>query len=438
VKKEVRQKGAWPQNIINIEDAHLREIENTPAINRPPEIFMKLPSIFYIATVALALTGCANINTQSREFVGHQAAAKTVDASQRAIFSVNKTYWRSDGKPGKSWTAFCAEPSPDALVAYATSVSVSAELAGKALDVAASQTQAAASIGLRTQTIQLLRDGMYRLCESYASGAIDDDDMAMLQRRYQNMMIGLLAIEQITGPVIARQASLSSSSAAAIGKSIAEISIALADGAAMLEKAKTDVKDAEADVKAKQALLDAANKVVKDLPADAAKDKKTEAEAAQTAATTALDKSKAALKTATTAKNAKQTYYDSIEASLKDAQRMATSASSTVSFADSAPAHVANTGAASDYQVVVKGVVDIVETVLNHAHQTEICSVIFSSATVSKAKAAVLQKAAEYCSYIAIPATQDAKGALGSVLAQARKSLESDMRATIRDKTRPD
>jgi hypothetical protein len=404
---------------------------------------MKLSTLFCLATVALALTGCANINTQSREFSGHQATAKTIDASQRALYSVNKTYSNSKGEPTKSWTAFCAEPSPDALVAYASGVGVTAEVAGKALNLAASQTQAAASMGLRTQTIQLLRDGMYRLCESYASGAIDNDDMPLLQRRYQNMMIGLLAIEQITGPVIARQASLGSSSAAAIGKSIAEISIALAEGAAMLEKANTDVKDAEADVKAKQALLDAANKAVKDLPADAAKDKKTEAEAAQTAATTALDKSKASVKTATTAKNAKQTYYESIEASLKDAQRMVTSASSTASFAEATPSPAAKTGMGSDYQVVVKGVVEIVESVLNHAHQTDICSVIFSTSTVSKATAAKLDKAAEYCSFIAIPATQDAEtqdGVKGvePVSANARKRMVANMKSEIKARIRPD
>ena len=143
---------------------------------------MKFPSFICLTATALALTGCANFNTQSREFVGHEATAKTVDASQRAIFSVNKTFMTA-GKLTKSWTAFCAEPSPDALVAYASSFGVSAAVEGKALDVAASQSQAAASIGLRTQTIQLLRDGMYRLCESYASGTIDNDDMAMLQRR---------------------------------------------------------------------------------------------------------------------------------------------------------------------------------------------------------------------------------------------------------------
>ncbi len=399
---------------------------------------MKLPSLFGLATVTLTLVGCANLNTQSREFVGHQAAAKTIDASQRAVFSVNKTFLKSDGGTGKSWTAFCAEPSPDALVAYATSVGVSAEVAGKALNVAASQAQAAASIGLRTQTIQLLRDGMYRLCESYASGAIDNDDMPMLQRRYQNMMIGLLAIEQITGPVIARQASLGTSSAAAIGKSVAEISIALAEGAAMLEKANTDLKDAEADVKAKQALLDAANKAVKDLPADAAKDKKTEAEAAQNAATSALDKTKATLKTATTAKNAKQTYYDSIEASLKDAQKMVTSAGSTVSFADMTPVGSAKPGAASDYQVAVKGVVDIVESVLNHTQQSEVCSAIFSPALISKKAANVLTAAVDYCLLRILPDTKvaDVKSAVAPAAEKA--IIKNNLLSLIKDKTRTD
>lgn len=416
-------------------DAKLHRVGNTPAIHKPLKTFMKLSSLICFGTVALALSGCANINTQSREFVGHQAAARTVDASQRAIFSVNKTFMK-DGKLTKSWTAFCAEPSPDTLVAYATSFGLSATVAGKALDVAASQAQAAASIGLRTQTIQLLRDGMYRLCESYASGAIDDDDMAMLQRRYQNMMIGLLAIEQITGPVIARQVSLGTSSAAAIGKSIAEISIALADGAAMLEKANTDFKDAEADVKSKKVLLDAADKAVKDLPADAAKDKKTEAEAAQTSAATALDKSKTNLKTATTTKNAKQTYHDSIEASLKDVQRMATSASSNVSFADLAASHASKASAATDYQAVVTGVTYIVDSVLNHTQLSEICSSIFSPALVSKKVADSLTAAVDYCLLRIVP-DAPAVAAPSAVTGSSEKQrIKENMQILIKNKTR--
>ena len=38
---------------------------------------MKLSSHICLAATALALTGCANINTQSREFAGHQVKGGT-------------------------------------------------------------------------------------------------------------------------------------------------------------------------------------------------------------------------------------------------------------------------------------------------------------------------------------------------------------------------
>ncbi|MCI5135993.1 MAG: hypothetical protein D3920_13190 [Candidatus Electrothrix sp. AW2] len=94
----------------------------------------------------------------------------------------------------------CAEPSPDALSAYA------AELAGKAnlpestaAQFAASFQEGSAFVGLRTQSIQLLRDSLYRLCEGYMSGALDKEEYNLLTRRYQRYMVGLLAVEQLTG-----------------------------------------------------------------------------------------------------------------------------------------------------------------------------------------------------------------------------------------------
>ena len=117
-----------------------------------------------LAASVIALAGCANLNSQSRSLNSDKVQGRTVDASQRAIFSVAQ----SNGQ-----TAICAEPSPDALIAYATSLGTSINAPGKAaLDLAFSQSQAAASIGLRTQTIQLLRDGMYHAL--VASGDFDD------------------------------------------------------------------------------------------------------------------------------------------------------------------------------------------------------------------------------------------------------------------------
>ena len=43
-----------------------------------------------------------------------------------------------------------------------------------AAGLGASSSETSASIGLRTQTITLLRDGLYRLCEAYMNGAVDE------------------------------------------------------------------------------------------------------------------------------------------------------------------------------------------------------------------------------------------------------------------------
>jgi hypothetical protein len=69
------------------------------------------------------------------------------------------------------------------------------------------------NIGLRTPTIQLLRDGMYRLCEAYMNGAIDRSRYTVLINRYQQMMIGLVAIEQLTGVVRTSQNRISAGEA---------------------------------------------------------------------------------------------------------------------------------------------------------------------------------------------------------------------------------
>jgi hypothetical protein len=60
---------------------------------------------------------------------------------------------------------------------------------------------------------------MYRLCEGYASGAVSAATFQSMQRRYQSTMMGLIAIEQLTGPVTASQALLTTSASAQAGAS---------------------------------------------------------------------------------------------------------------------------------------------------------------------------------------------------------------------------
>lgn len=166
--------------------------------------------ICFIILAAL-LSGCAITKTPahwgsiSRRFNPSDGEGRLIDAKQRAIISVKRVVMGSQGLPnvggdGKLVTdlAICAEPSPDALQATAYM------LVGEVSDEAVLKTlfgESAASIGRRTQSIQLLRDAYYRLCEAYLNDGIDAIAYDVLQRRFQNQIIALLAVEQLTGAV---------------------------------------------------------------------------------------------------------------------------------------------------------------------------------------------------------------------------------------------
>jgi hypothetical protein len=85
------------------------------------------------------------------------------------------------------------------MVALSQAFAAQAEVAGKGGgSISASMNEAVASLGIRTATIQLLRDGLYRACEAYRNGAINEFGYAMLLSNYDDVMIRLLAIEGLT------------------------------------------------------------------------------------------------------------------------------------------------------------------------------------------------------------------------------------------------
>jgi hypothetical protein len=187
-----------------------------------------LARFLVIALVAFSVAGCANQHALFERFNVDGGESIAIDAKQRVVVAVKKTY-KKQGPDGSDleWRAFCAEPSPDALSSISASAGVNLEVLQKALSAALSSSETAANIGLRTQTIQLLRDAMYRLCEGYASGALDDIGYTRLQRRYQNIMMGLLAIEQLTGVVAPKQVILGSNAIASTGQSLNQMLAAL-------------------------------------------------------------------------------------------------------------------------------------------------------------------------------------------------------------------
>lgn len=178
-----------------------------------------------LASLALVTTlcGCANLNSIYRGIDVHGSAV-SLDAKQRAVFSV----------PRPNTAIICAEPSPDALSAYSASLSGTFSNNSSAqAQLAGALAEQSASIGLRTQSIQLMRDAMYRACEGYMSGGVSPSEFYLLQRRFQNLTLGLLAIEQLTGAVKAEQVALSTNSGGSTGENT-EVETA------SLNKAKTD------------------------------------------------------------------------------------------------------------------------------------------------------------------------------------------------------
>jgi hypothetical protein len=314
------------------------------------------------------LTGCANLNSIKHDFSVASLQSVSIDAKQRAIMSVQKA--PANLPP---WTAFCAEPSPDALAALSASGGVDVAVLNKALGAAFSTQEGAASIGLRTQTIQILRDAMYRLCEGYASGALDEIGYTRLQRRYQNIMLGLLSIEQLTGATVASQAGIGGNASSTLGKSLAQTTALVAEARAGVvtaqiaaTAAKTAITTATKERDAAKTALDAAQKApgasddtqaVKDAKAAlATKDK------ALTDATSASDK-----KTLELGQANKE--VESLEETRKSIERAALAASTTVSF---------NTPKGGGFTItdptVVAGTVEkIVTTIATHDYAKETC-----------------------------------------------------------------
>ena len=239
------------------------------------------------------LSGCANMQTVGRtthlsgekvirDFDAEQneigstleassGIAVHLDAQQRAIIQAGARY--------------CAEPSPDAMAAYAASLGLGGSLSGSdAVTATSALSSAAANIGLRTQSIQLMRDALYRLCEAVNNDQITKSDMAMLLRRSQDLTAVVVAVEQLTGAVVAQQAILTSNSQATATASLVANQQILAqmedqvadrqqavDAAALAVSTATTERDQAADVKnqAESTLAQEDNETNKEATAEA-------------------------------------------------------------------------------------------------------------------------------------------------------------------------
>jgi len=191
---------------------------------------------FLVLFVTAALLSACSANHKA--IFHHQAVEQgawitTTDAKQRAILS-------SIGRGGAN--RFCAEPSPDVFAVIAQSLSVGGTFGQQAdpkaiqaaLNAAFSSSEQGSTIP-RTQTINMLRELMYRTCERYLNGSITSLELPLQAIRDQRLIVSILAIEQLTGAVATKAVALGAMAQATAGTSAA-------GGMAVLEKARTEWK----------------------------------------------------------------------------------------------------------------------------------------------------------------------------------------------------
>lgn len=187
---------------------------------------MKKRMLVLAATTLLAACSWWNAGTQlkSGTLADTQYAAATADLT--FVFARPK----GDGSPqpgaaprsslGATQTpdadanyTVCAAPSPDVAKAISDAIKATGDATAQGLKalggtgasitltegLSGSQNASLTEIGRRLATTQLMRDGVYRLCEGFANGAITREEYGLALSRYGDTMVTLLAIEAVSG-----------------------------------------------------------------------------------------------------------------------------------------------------------------------------------------------------------------------------------------------
>lgn len=149
--------------------------------------------------VALAAGCSSTIHTKSNIA---DVDTLSVDAKQRLVLVANRS--AGDGE-----RVTCTEPMPDAIVARAAVLSGSGTfnlVGGNSGGGGASggSAESAASIGFRNETVQMLRDGYYRLCEAYLNGALTTEQYQHMILNADTFMVVISALQTLGDNPIAQ------------------------------------------------------------------------------------------------------------------------------------------------------------------------------------------------------------------------------------------
>lgn len=232
---------------------------------------------------AIFLCGCsANHYSihQSELLNSDKSAVISVDAKQRFLLSnvITKTtaeipaiegkpaILAADGKPAipategkpsqpkttEKFRRYCTEPSPDVFTVLSQSASAggsfgqtaSPQSINIALQGAFSSSETGSTIS-RTQTINMLKEMMYRTCERYLNGQISDEEYPIIAARDQRIMTSILAIEQLTGAALAKPVVIAASGNASTGQTTSDAILSLDNASKKIAEKKYALETAQ-------------------------------------------------------------------------------------------------------------------------------------------------------------------------------------------------
>ena len=219
--------------------------------------------LILLTALVLAACGANHHSIYRHQNIGDSSASLTsIDAKQRVIMtSASEPKDSSSASSGVDQSTFryCAEPSPDVFSVIAQSLSAGGTFGQQAspasveatLNAVFSSAEQGSTI-LRTQTINMLREIMYRTCERYLNGELSDLDMPIQAIRDQRTIVSILAIEQLTGAVTPQVVALGSTANASSGADGA-------DGISRIDEAFKLVKSKQTLEATRQAAYDVEN-----------------------------------------------------------------------------------------------------------------------------------------------------------------------------------
>lgn len=195
---------------------------------------MNLLKFAIISTIFLSGCSANHYSIHRADYLdSDESAVITVGAKQRFLLSnvITKTAEATPGSPGTPMTTekfrrYCAEPSPDVFSMLSQAASGSGSFGQTAdpksvniaLQAAFSSSETGSTIS-RTQTINMLKEMMYRTCERYLNGQISDFEYPIIAARDQRIMTSILAIEQLTGTVLPKPVVIAATGSASTGQS---------------------------------------------------------------------------------------------------------------------------------------------------------------------------------------------------------------------------